>query len=127
MVLTPSTMLPLGTALPAFALEQVAGEPMAPTDAAGLALWSSTSLEARPVLVLFLCAHCPFVKHIERELSRPEHPYAGPVQLLAISRNHTQTPPQAGPDGHCPTPAPNQDPPASRGVTTTNWARAVWP
>ena len=99
MVLTSSTMLPLGTALPAFALEQVAGEPMAPMDAAGIALWSSTSLEARPVLVLFLCAHCPFVKHIEPELSRLEHDYAGRVQLVAISSNSTQTHPQDGPEG----------------------------
>jgi len=97
MVLTPSTMLPLGTPLPTFGLEQVAGErPAALT--AGQA-WSSTTLGPQPVLVLFLCAHCPFVKHIEPELSRLERDYAGRIQIVAISSNSTRTHPQDGPEG----------------------------
>ena len=97
MVLTPSTMLPLGTALPAFRLEQVAGDPPAPDGAARL--WSTAQLEARPVLVLFLCAHCPFVKHIEPELSRLEADYGGRLQIVALSSNSTITHPQDGPAG----------------------------
>lgn len=68
MALTPSTMLPLGTPLP-FELirdqlargsaRQVSGDPRA-LDALG----------REPLLVLFLCAHCPFVKHVEPEISR---------------------------------------------------------
>ena len=97
MVLTPSTMLPLGTALPAFRLEQVAGDPPAPDGAARL--WSTAQLEAGPVLVLFLCAHCPFVKHIEPELSRLEGDYGGRLQIVALSSNSTITHPQDGPAG----------------------------
>jgi thiol-disulfide isomerase/thioredoxin len=89
MVLTASTMLPLGTPLPAFSLEQVAGDA---TDR-----WSSTNLGPQPVLVLFLCAHCPFVKHIEPELSRLARDYADRIQIVAISSNSALTHPQDGP------------------------------
>jgi len=102
MVLTASAMLPLGTPLPGFVLPQVAGDAVAGdavAAAAGPNLWSSANLAARPVLVLFLCAHCPFVKHIEPELSRLEHDYGERVQIVAISSNSTITHPQDGPEG----------------------------
>lgn len=99
MVLTPSTMLPLGTALPAFTLEQVWGPQGAVGQGDQGEPWSSAALEAKPVLVLFLCAHCPFVKHIEPELSRLEADFGRQVQLLAISSNSTLTHPQDGPEG----------------------------
>jgi thiol-disulfide isomerase/thioredoxin len=101
MALTPSTMLPLGTPLSLAAIraelasgaaQQVSGDPL------DLAV-----LGQRPLLVLFLCAHCPFVKHIEPELSRLEADVARttPTQLdlLAISSNSTRTHPQDGPEG----------------------------
>ena len=88
MVLTPSEMLPLGTPLPAFALERAAG-----------GSWSTASLEAKPVLVLFICAHCPYVIHIEPEVGRLERDYGQRVQIVAISSNSTITHPQDGPDG----------------------------
>jgi thiol-disulfide isomerase/thioredoxin len=93
MVLTPSEMLPLGTALPSFQLEQVAGSP------SGDGPWSSETLAAQPLLVLFLCAHCPFVKHIEPELTRLQGDYAGRLQIIGISSNSTLTHPQDGPEG----------------------------
>ena len=93
MVLTASAMLPLGTPLPAFSLPQVAG------DAGSQAHWSSAALTPGPVLVLFLCAHCPFVKHIEPELTRLEHDYGARLQIVAISSNSTVTHPQDGPEG----------------------------
>jgi hypothetical protein len=99
MVLTASTMLPLGTPLPAFELAQVGGPNGAVGTGAYGAAWSSTSLTAQPVLVLFLCAHCPFVKHIEPELSRLEAEYSDRIQLVAISSNSTITHPQDGPEG----------------------------
>jgi thiol-disulfide isomerase/thioredoxin len=99
MVLTPSTMLPLGTPLPAFELAQVWGANGAVGTGEHGAAWSSTSLSAQPVLVLFLCAHCPFVKHIEPELSRLEAEYGSQVQIVAISSNSTITHPQDGPEG----------------------------
>ena len=88
MVLTPSEMLPLGTPLPPFGLESVTG-----------GRWQSESLNSKPLLVLFLCAHCPFVKHIEPELTRLQNDYAGSLQIIGISSNSTLTHPQDGPEG----------------------------
>ena len=51
-------MLPLGTPLPPFTLPTVEG-----------GSWSTQQLEPRPLLVLFICAHCPYVKHVEASLS----------------------------------------------------------
>jgi thiol-disulfide isomerase/thioredoxin len=98
MVLTESRMLPLGEPLPftviqaawgAGRLEQVAGAPL-----------DLDRLLNRPVLVLFLCAHCPFVKHIEPELTRLQHDLAASdLAWLAVSANSTLTHPQDGAEG----------------------------
>lgn len=90
MALTPSTMLPLGTELPAFrlpSLDTAPGQP--PLD--------SRTLPARPVLVLFLCAHCPFVLHVEAELSRIDADYGDRLTILGIASNSLRTHPQDGP------------------------------
>jgi peroxiredoxin len=55
-----STMLELGTAAPDFTLHDVAGRPVRLQD----------SFEAPALLVMFLCNHCPYVKHIEGPLGR---------------------------------------------------------
>lgn len=101
MALTPSTMLPLGTPLPFAAIQaaldsggahQVSGDPL-----------DLSALGRRPLLVLFICAHCPFVKHIEPELTRLQSDFAWAMpprlDLLAISSNSTRTHPQDGPEG----------------------------
>lgn len=107
MVLTPSTMLPLGTPLPldlilrelaAGSASQVSGSPL---ELGGPGV---EALAGRPVLVLFLCAHCPFVKHIEPELTRLAREHGGGaglsgLQLIGISSNSTLTHPQDGPEG----------------------------
>lgn len=99
MVLTTSQMLPLGSPLPPMQLQQVWG-PEGPVGSGDAGVpWSSAGLEAQPLLVLFLCAHCPFVKHIEPELGRLERDYAGRLQIVAISSNSTLTHPQDGPEG----------------------------
>lgn len=54
MALTPSTMLPLGTQLPFFALQDVHGQIVKSSDFA----------TARAYLVMFICNHCPYVKHV---------------------------------------------------------------
>ena len=92
MALTPSTMLALGTPMPSFRLSSVLAEPGAPPVA-------SASLVGRPVLVLFLSAHCPYVKHIEAELSRLAADYGDRVQLIGIASNSVRSHPQDGPDG----------------------------
>ncbi len=89
MVLTASTMLPLGTELPLDLIDRQRGEGVGdPFDPAALA--------GRPVLVLFLCPHCPFVKHIEPELSRLQADFAAQVALLGVCSNSSLTHPQDG-------------------------------
>lgn len=59
MALTPSTMLALGTAAPDFSLPD--------TDGRLVSLNQET--RDKPFLVMFICNHCPYVKHIRKELS----------------------------------------------------------
>jgi len=102
MALTASTMVPLGAPLPLELLRaELASGQAQPVSGAPLDL---EALAGRPVLVLFLCAHCPFVKHIEPELTRlqADTSPAGPwnqLQLLGIASNSTLTHPQDGPEG----------------------------
>ena len=97
MALTPSTMLPLGTPLPQAllerernrgALEEVVGR-----------LPAAAALAGRPVLVLFLSCHCPFVKHIEAEITRLHKDLGDRTVLLGIASNSLRTHPQDGPEG----------------------------
>ena len=91
MALTPSTMLPLGTALPWAVMAQ------ALTPVCGGPLPEAQRLAGRPVLVLFLCPHCPFVKHIEPEISRLQADFSDQAAFLAIRSNSLATHPQDGP------------------------------
>ena len=96
MALTPSTMLPLGEALPAFQLPVVSGSLR---DRVSTATLSNSELPAQPLLLMLICAHCPFVKHVEPELSRLAAQYGSVVTLLAVSSNSLTTHPQDGPEG----------------------------
>lgn len=60
MVKTASTMLPLGTRAPAFSLPNVDGKTVSLADLSG----------AKGLVVIFMCNHCPFVKHLRAELAR---------------------------------------------------------
>ena len=65
MVLTPSTMLPLGTKAPAFSLPDPSGKTVSLSDFAG-----------KPaLLVVFMCNHCPYVKHIRAGLAQLARDY----------------------------------------------------
>jgi hypothetical protein len=48
---------------------------------------------------MLICAHCPFVKHVEPEITRLEADFGDNVTLLAISSNSLTTHPQDGRDG----------------------------
>lgn len=77
MVMTPSRMLPLGTAAPDFTLPDANGKSHSLQDARG-----------KPVLVMFLCNHCPFVQHIKHELGRLARDYQDRgVALFGINSN----------------------------------------
>ncbi len=86
---TPSTMLPLGTEAPDFSLPDTDGRTVSRDDFAG----------APALLVLFLCNHCPFVKHVQAELARIGRDYgARGIGIVAISSNDVVQYPQDGPE-----------------------------
>ena len=79
MAKTLSTMLELGTAAPDFNLpDVVSGKTVSLNDFA----------DKKALLVMFICRHCPFVKHVEQELARIGNEYAGKnIGIVAISAN----------------------------------------
>lgn len=85
MALTPSTMLPLGTPMPAFNLP--AANPG--VDDAGVEMRSSESYsEAVATVVVFTCNHCPYAIDIEdRLVALANEMKAHGVQFVAISSN----------------------------------------
>ena len=91
MALTNSTMLPLGTPAPPFELpDTVSGGRMTLQDVAE---------GRRGSLVMFICAHCPFVIHVEEELARLGRDYASSgLGIAAISSNSVVSHPQDAPD-----------------------------
>ena len=91
MALTESTMVELGSAAPAFSLpDTVSGSDVALDTVAG----------EKGTLVMFMCAHCPFVIHVQEELARIGRDYADKsVGIVAISANDIGSHPQDAP-GH---------------------------
>lgn len=85
---TPSTMAPLGSAAPDFRLPDTAGTLVSLGDFA----------EAPALLVIFLCNHCPFVKHIRGGLAWFAREYqARGLAIVAISSNDVQAYPDDSP------------------------------
>jgi peroxiredoxin len=78
MALTPSTMLALGTAAPDFRLPDTGGK-----------MVSLGDFQSAPALaVLFICNHCPYVKHIQAGLAQFGSDYqARDAAIVAISAN----------------------------------------
>lgn len=91
MALTESTMLELGTTAPDFALtDVVSGKTVRRDDFRG----------KKALLVLFICTHCPYVKHIEKGLATLGKDYAGQsIGMVAISSNDVTTHPNDSPAG----------------------------
>jgi thiol-disulfide isomerase/thioredoxin len=88
-----SAMLELGTPMPAFDLPDFGVD-----GNGGARSVSSPSLPAdRPVLVAFICNHCPFVIHIQDELAALGRDYADRVTMLAVNANDTATHPDDAP------------------------------
>lgn len=88
MVKTASTMLSLGTQAPDFSLPDVDGSTVTRQQFAG-----------RPLVVVFMCNHCPFVVHIRSELARFAQEYrAKGIAVVGISSNDVTTHPQDGPE-----------------------------
>jgi peroxiredoxin len=83
-------MLPLGTPIPDFKLpDTVSGRTLTADDIAG----------KHATLVMFICNHCPFVKHVLDELVRLGNDYdLGRVGMVAISSNDVTGYPQDRPE-----------------------------
>lgn len=89
MALTPSTMLPLGTVAPDFRLPDPDGKMVALSD----------FKNAPALLVLFICNHCPYVKHIRAGLADLGREYQKRgAAIVAISANDVANYPQDAPD-----------------------------
>jgi peroxiredoxin len=78
MSLTASTMMELGTELPAFSLPDVRTGQVVPFPGAS---------SGKPILVMFICRHCPFVVHVKGELASISYDYEDLVAIAAISSN----------------------------------------
>src|SRR5262245_29779529 len=84
-----SFMVPLGTPAPPFALPSLDGRIISSDDFAA----------GRPLLVMFLSNHCPYVRHIERQLGSLVAEHAEDVAAVAICSNDIDNYPLDGPDG----------------------------
>jgi peroxiredoxin len=91
MAATESTMLELGTAAPDLALPDVVS---------GKTVRRDDFREQKALLVMFICAHCPFVKHVEKGLAALGMDYDGePVSIVAIGSNDAVAFPEDSPAG----------------------------
>jgi len=90
MALTSSTMLPLGTKAPAFSLTDVVSGKTISLDA----------FTGRPaLLVMFICTHCPYVRHVQNELAKLGRDYRDKnAGILAVSANDPVSHPDDAPD-----------------------------
>jgi peroxiredoxin len=87
---TDSTMLALGTPAPDFALPDVVS---------GRTISLASFADKEVLLVMFICAHCPYVIHVQEEIAWIGRDYAAkPVGIVAISSNDAQAYPADAPD-----------------------------
>jgi len=83
-------MLPLGTRAPAFTL---------PDTVSGKQLSLDALKGARGTVVMFICNHCPYVKHVNAGLVQAAKDYAPKgIAFVAISSNDVASYPEDGPD-----------------------------
>jgi peroxiredoxin len=91
MARTESTMLELGTKAPEFTLPDVVSDKTVRLD---------DFRGSKALLVMFICAHCPYVKHIEKTLGKLGADYTGkPLGIVAISSNDAITYSADNPEG----------------------------
>ncbi len=83
-------MVALGSAAPDFSLlDVVTGSPVTRKEVAG----------PKGMLAMFICRHCPFVKHVQDELAKLGRDYAkSGVGMVAISANDESTHPDDSPE-----------------------------
>lgn len=90
MALTPSTMLALGTPAPDFNLPDVLS---------GQNVSLSNANDKKVLLVMFICRHCPYVKHVKNELAKIGKDYTDKdLAIVAISSNDPSAYPEDAPE-----------------------------
>jgi len=109
---TQSTMVALGSLAPAFELvDVVSGKAVGRDDVFAMS-WDDDRSDAENkmpgggtsptgrhgLLVMFICVHCPYVKHVEEELARIGRDYEGKIGIVAISSNDVEAYPQDSPE-----------------------------
>jgi peroxiredoxin len=87
MARTFSTMLSLGTLAPDFVLPDTDGKRIGRDDLRG----------TKGLLVVFMCNHCPYVKHIAPKLSEFAREYQGRISVVGINSNDTKAHPDDAP------------------------------
>lgn len=82
-----STMMALGSPAPTFKLMGTDGSVV-----------SIDEFSGQPLLVAFICNHCPYVKHVAAQLKKIGDDYNGKVQTIAINSNDVDAYPDDAPD-----------------------------
>jgi peroxiredoxin len=91
MARTESVMTPLGSSAPVFSLPDVT---------TGKALSLENVRGKQGLLVMFLCRHCPFVKHLEQGIAQLGREYRDKgIGIVAISSNDAEAYPADAPEG----------------------------
>ncbi len=91
MAKTPSSMLPLGTSAPQFCLPNViTGKPIS---------IQNSEDNAVATVIMFICNHCPYVKHVNQAIVELAHDYM-PEQItfIAINANDAKAYPDDSPE-----------------------------
>jgi hypothetical protein len=104
-------MVQLGTIAPAFELVDVlSGKAMGRDDVFALS-WDDGVSDAvniattgglaakHGLLVMFVCVHCPYVKHLEAGIAEMANDYGDKIAFCAIQSNDIAEYPQDGPEG----------------------------
>lgn len=90
MSLTASNMLPLGTIAPSFELRDVLS---------GQIVNLESSRRENGVLVMFICNHCPYVKHVQEQIVSIGNEYQDKgIGVVAISSNDIEAYPEDSPE-----------------------------
>jgi hypothetical protein len=105
-------MVKLGTFAPAFELLDVVNGKAVGRDDVFAQAWDDERSDAankmpgggtssngrHGLLVMFICVHCPYVKHVEQELARIGVDYEGRIAIAAISSNDVNAYPEDAPE-----------------------------
>ena len=90
MALTPSNMIPLGTVAPEFTLQDVIS---------GREITLNEIMDEKGMLIMFVCNHCPYVKHVQEQMVALSADYHGKgIGIVAISSNDVEAYPEDSPD-----------------------------